>query len=96
MRVRKSMILLPFYSKDLTKLAIFHDYKHHLMICSLIRLDEIVFYQIFQDFFTERVIEGNTYDPHDFRSLILDFSASALQNDQWFSKVESTDTINYL
>ena len=30
---RKRHILLPFHSKNLTKLAIFHDYKHNPMPC---------------------------------------------------------------
>ena len=48
MRVKKRYQLLqPFHTKDLTKLAILYNYRHHQMLCSLA-----------QDSFNERVAKG--------------------------------------
>ena len=55
---RKRHLLLPFHSKNLTKLAILHDYKHHRMP-----------HQSWQQFsfLKSRVAQGVAPDPHDFK-----------------------------
>ena len=76
MRVERDTLLRPFHSKYFTKLAILHDFKNHLMLCSLFKNRQK---------FDLRVPKSDAFDPHGFSAKRVCLLEKDLWSDSPFS-----------